>query len=160
MSELELTVNAVPARVRADPADTLLDVLRRELSLFSCRETCGIGLCGACTVLVDGRAVNSCLVPALTRPGIDVLTSEGLTDGPRLHEVQQAFLDAQAFQCAFCTPGFVLSTVALLAEPAEHRSVDAALSGHLCRCGSYGRIRAAVSALLAEHPDDLDGQEK
>lgn len=153
-AELELTVNGVRQVLVADSADTLLDVLRRELSLFSCRETCGLGLCGSCTVLLEGRAVSSCLVLALTRPGARITTSEGLTEGGQLHPVQRAFVDSQAFQCSFCTPGFVLSVVALLGEQASGRSVDAALSGHLCRCGSYRRVRLAVDSLLAADAND------
>ena len=111
------------AQVRATPDDTLLDVLRRELGLFSCRETCGIGLCGACTVLCDGKAISSCLALALAAPKRDITTAEGLVQAGQLHPVQQAFVDAQAFQCSFCTPGFVMSLVAMLAEPPEQRSV-------------------------------------
>lgn len=147
-TELSLTVNGVRHVVRATCEDTLLDVLRRELQLFSCRETCGIGMCGACTVLVDDKAVSACLSLAVAHPDIDVVTAEGLVESGHLHPVQQAFADCQAFQCAFCTPGFVMSVVAMTREPAEQRDVEKTLSGHLCRCTSYSRIHEAVGRVL------------
>ena len=156
-SELRVRVNGTWHEVRAFPDDTLLDVLRRELGLFSCRETCGIGLCGACTIVSDGKAISSCLALALASADRDITTAEGLVRGGQLHPVQQAFLDAQAFQCSFCTPGFVMSLVAMLAEPAGQRDPEAALSGHLCRCGSYGQIAAAVSQIVAGHDMEKDG---
>lgn len=145
---ITLTVNGVRHEVLASSEDTLLDVLRRELRLFSCRETCGLGMCGVCTVLVDGKAVSACLQLAIARPDIDVTTAEGLVRDGNLHPVQQAFADEQAFQCSYCTPGFVMSVVAMTQEPDGHRDVDQALSGHLCRCTTYGRIRAAVDRVL------------
>jgi aerobic-type carbon monoxide dehydrogenase small subunit (CoxS/CutS family) len=156
-SELRLRVNGTWHEVRASPEDTLLDVVRRELGLFSCRETCGIGLCGACTVSCDGKAVSSCLALALAAADWDITTAEGLVQAGQLHPVQRAFVDAQAFQCSFCTPGFVMSLVAMLAEPPEQRSVEAALSGHLCRCGSYGQIAEAVRQILAGHDLHQEG---
>jgi aerobic-type carbon monoxide dehydrogenase small subunit (CoxS/CutS family) len=149
--ELQLRVNGTWQEVRATPDDTLLDVLRRELGLFSCRETCGIGLCGACTVSRDGKAISSCLVLALAAAEWSITTAEGLVHADQLHPVQQAFVDSQAFQCSFCTPGFVMSIVTMLAEPPEQRSVEAALSGHLCRCGSYGQIAEAVRQLMHDN---------
>lgn len=156
-SELRLRVNGTWQEIRATPQDTLLDVLRRELGLFSCRETCGIGLCGACTVLRDGKAISSCLVLALAAAEWSITTAEGLVQAGQLHPVQQAFVDAQAFQCSFCTPGFVMSIVAMLAEPPEQRSVEAALSGHLCRCGSYGQIAEAIDQLMADNDTHQEG---
>src|ERR1700722_7538255 len=156
-SGVELRVNGTWQEVRATSDDTLLDVLRRELGLFSCRETCGIGLCGACTEPRDGKAINSSMV--LARPAADgrITTAEGLVQAGQLHPVQQAFVDAQAFQCSFCTPGFVISLVAMLAETPEQRSVAAALSGHLCRCGSYGQISEAARQLMADHDMNQEG---
>ncbi|HEY7175040.1 MAG TPA: 2Fe-2S iron-sulfur cluster-binding protein [Micromonosporaceae bacterium] len=147
--ELSLQVNGARHEVRVTAADTLLDVLRRELRLFSARETCGIGLCGSCTVLCDGKAISSCLSLALAAADADITTAEGLASSDQLHPVQQAFVDTQAFQCSFCTPGFVMSVVAMLAEPPEERCVAAALSGHICRCGSYREIAEAVRRLVA-----------
>jgi aerobic-type carbon monoxide dehydrogenase small subunit (CoxS/CutS family) len=156
-TDLRLLVNGTWHEVRAFPDDTLLDVLRRELGLFSCRETCGIGLCGACTVMSDGKAVSACLALALACADQEITTAEGLVQAGQLHPVQQAFLDAQAFQCSFCTPGFVLSLVAMLGEPAGQRDPEAALSGHLCRCGSYGQIAVAVSQIVRDHEMEKDG---
>ena len=153
---LSLRVNGTAQRVHVTADDTLLDVLRRELRLFSCRETCGLGLCGSCTVLVDGRAVSACLVPAFTQHGCEVRTAEGLEGPEGLHPVQQAFVDAPAFQCSFCTPGFLMSTVAMVEEGARP-DVEAALSGHLCRCGSYRQILAAVDKVVDGAERGADG---
>lgn len=143
-----LRVNGTPQQARVTARDTLLDVLRRELHLFSCRETCGIGLCGSCTVLVDQRAVSACLAPAFTQDGAEVTTAEGL-EGEDLHPVQRAFVEEQAFQCSFCTPGFLMSAVGALAGCRSELDVEAALSGHLCRCGSYEQIVRAVRRAAA-----------
>lgn len=139
-----LRVDGTRREVAVGADDTLLDVLRDRLRLHSCRETCGIGVCGSCTVRVDGRAVSACLTMAFTCDGADVETAEG----PAVGHVRQAFLDNQAFQCSYCTPGFVMSVAAMLDEPPERRDAEAALSGHLCRCGSYRQIRAAVRELF------------
>jgi len=141
---ITLRVNGVNHDVLVGAGDTLLDVLRERLHIYSCRETCGIGVCGSCTVRLNGRAVSSCLTMAFTCSAAEVDTAEGGSAG----RVQQAFLDHQAFQCSFCTPGFVMSVAAMLDEPADRRDADAALSGHLCRCCSYQQIRAAVQELL------------
>lgn len=153
---LDLRVNGRSHQVRVTADDTLLDVLRRDLRLFSCRETCGLGLCGSCTVIVDGRAVSSCLAPAFTQQGSEVRTSEGLEDATDLHPVQRAFVEEQAFQCSFCTPGFLMSTVAMLEDDAPG-DVEAALSGHLCRCGSYRQILAAVAKVVDEQQPGSPG---
>jgi aerobic-type carbon monoxide dehydrogenase small subunit (CoxS/CutS family) len=145
---VSVRVNGTLHRVPVTADDTLLDVLRDRLRLSSCRETCGIGLCGSCTVVVDGRAVSSCLAPAFTHDGAEILTAEGLESGDELHPVQRAFVAEQAFQCSFCTPGFLLSTVAMLAEEHGDRDVEATLAGHLCRCGSYQQIKCAVARLV------------
>jgi aerobic-type carbon monoxide dehydrogenase small subunit (CoxS/CutS family) len=123
-------------------------VLREDLGLEGAREGCGIGMCGTCTVLLDGRAVSSCLVLALQAAGREITTIEGLGTEQELHPVQQAFIDHAAFQCAYCTPGFILSTVALLREnPApDDETIRKYLSGNLCRCGSYANILKAVKA--------------
>ncbi|MBO0826380.1 MAG: 2Fe-2S iron-sulfur cluster binding domain-containing protein [Streptosporangiales bacterium] len=141
---LTLRVDGVGHELLVGADDTLLDVLHDRLRLHSCRETCGIGVCGSCTVRVDGRAVSACLTMAFTCADADVETAEGTA----VERVRQAFLDHQAFQCSYCTPGFVMSVAAMLDEPTERRDVDAALSGHLCRCASYRQIRAAVEELL------------
>ena len=127
---------------------TLLEVLRDDLGLVGSKEGCGVGMCGACTVLVDGKPVSGCLMLAVQVADKEVLTVEGLAKNGKLHPIQQAFIDERAFQCAYCTPGFVLSTVALLNEnpsPTDDE-IREYLSGNLCRCGSYQNIIRAVVA--------------
>ena len=126
---------------------TLLEVLRDDLGLVGAKEGCSVGMCGACTVLVDGKPVSGCLMLAAQATGKEILTVEGLARDGKLHPIQQAFIDERAFQCAYCTPGFILSTVALLKEnpnPSEE-DVREYLSGNLCRCGSYQNILKAVA---------------
>ena len=142
-----LTVNGSKYEVRAE-ARTLLDVLRDELGLMGTKEGCGVGMCGACTVLVDSKPLSSCLLLAEQVAGKEILTIEGLGSAEKLHPVQQAFLDEGAFQCAYCTPGFVLTSVALLEEnpsPSDEE-IREYLAGNLCRCGSYQNILQAVKA--------------
>jgi nicotinate dehydrogenase subunit A len=143
---VELTVNGVPRQVDAPPDTPLLDVLRGDLGLKGARFGCGMGLCGACFVLVDGTAIPACDTPLWSVEGRTVTTVEGLADGGRLHPVQQAVLDEQAGQCAFCVPGMVVSAAALLAEQPrpDEATVAAALDRHLCRCGIQRRMIAAV----------------
>jgi aerobic-type carbon monoxide dehydrogenase small subunit (CoxS/CutS family) len=144
---IKLEVNGA-ARELPDAGRPLLAALR-ELGLGSVRYGCGVGACGACTVLVDGKPMSSCLLWVGQVAGHALTTVEGLGTPERLHAVQQAFLDAGAFQCAYCTPGFVLATVALLDEhpsPSEAQARDW-LAGQLCRCGSYPAILAAVMSL-------------
>lgn len=146
MELIQLTVNGLTRRVAVQPDETLLEILRREFQTYGVRESCGIGMCGACTVLVDGRAVSSCLVLAGFSDGLAVETVEGLGTVERLHPIQQAFVDHTGFQCSYCTPGFILAAKALLAEN-PHPTPDQvrhALAGNLCRCGSYTRILDAV----------------
>jgi aerobic carbon-monoxide dehydrogenase small subunit len=150
-----LNVNGSKHEVQAETR-TLLDVLHDDLGLMGAKEGCGVGMCGACTVLVDGKPLSSCLVLAEQVVGAEVLTIEGLGSVENLHPVQQAFLDEGAFQCAYCTPGFVLTTVALLAENSSptDEEIREYLSGNLCRCGSYQNILQAVKvSIKANHRD-------
>jgi carbon-monoxide dehydrogenase small subunit/isoquinoline 1-oxidoreductase alpha subunit/xanthine dehydrogenase YagT iron-sulfur-binding subunit len=144
---LSLRVNGQDHVVRARPHHTLLEVLRNEVGLTGPREGCGVGMCGACTVLVDGRPVSGCLVLAPLAVGLDILTIEGMeaADGT-LHPIQQAYVDHTAFQCSYCTPGFILTTKALLDEHPDttRDEAKAYLAGNLCRCGSYVKILDAV----------------
>lgn len=163
--KLRFTVNGRPASVEADAEMRLLDALRDELHLTGTKEGCGEGECGACTVLLDGQPVNSCLVLALQVEGRDVTTIEGLAAGPGLHAIQQAYVDAGAVQCGFCTPGFVLSTYALLRDnpaPSEEEILTA-LEGNLCRCTGYAKIldavRLAAARLAEERGSILHAQE-
>ncbi len=143
---ITVTVNGRERRLDVAPNETLLAVLRERLSLTGTKKSCGEGECGACTVLVDGRAVNSCLMLAVEADGRDVLTIEGLASGDELHPLQEAFLEAGAVQCGFCTPGMIMSAVALLATNPDPTPAEAkeALCGSLCRCTGYVRIIRAV----------------
>jgi carbon-monoxide dehydrogenase small subunit len=139
-------VNGSPAELRGHPMDRLLDVLRREVRLTGTKEGCGEGECGACSVLVDGYLVNSCLMPLLHAEGTSITTIEGVAAGERLHAVQEAFITHGGAQCGICTPGMVLAAVTLL-ERTPQPSLDdirTALAGNLCRCTGYMRIFEAV----------------
>jgi carbon-monoxide dehydrogenase small subunit len=142
---LSMTVNGSPVSVDVAPTARLLDVLRDTLGLTGTKEGCGEGECGACTVLMDGIAVDSCLVLALEAQGTAITTVEGLADGD-LHPIQQAFINAGGVQCGFCTPGFVMSTYALLqaTESPSDEDITRALEGNLCRCTGYHSIIRAV----------------
>jgi nicotinate dehydrogenase subunit A len=150
---VDLAVNGTLRQVVADPDTPLLDVLRGDLGLLGSRFGCGLGLCGACAVLVDGRSVNSCDTPLWAVEGKAVTTVEGLA-GDGLHPVQQAVLDEQAGQCGFCLSGMVVSAAALLAEQPrpDEAAVAAALGRHLCRCGVQRRVIAAVVRAGREEP--------
>ncbi len=145
---LTLDVNGTRREIEARTDEMLMDVLRRELGLLSVRETCGIGVCGACTVLVDGAPISGCLMLAAAAEGREVVTVEGLGgDDP----VQRAFVEAHAFQCGYCTPGMILAAKGLLAEipsPSE-TEIRESLSGNLCRCGCYVKIADAVRRAAA-----------
>ena len=144
--EITLRINNRAETLTVDDADTLLEVLRDRFKLWSVRESCGIGACGTCTVLLDGRPVSSCFLLAVRAAGGDVLTLEGLGDGDQLHGIQEAFVAERALQCAYCTPGFVLSVKALLEEipdPSDDE-IREYLSGNLCRCAGYAEILRAV----------------
>ncbi len=125
---------------------TLLAALRDDLGFVGAKEGCGIGMCGACTVLLDGKAVSGCLVLAKQAVGKEITTIEGLAEGDDLHPIQQAVIDEAGFQCAYCTPGFVLTTAALLAENPEPSDdeIREYLGGNLCRCGAYLNIMESV----------------
>jgi aerobic-type carbon monoxide dehydrogenase small subunit (CoxS/CutS family) len=143
---IELTVNGVARAGAADVRTSLADFLREQLELTGTHLGCEHGVCGACTVLVDGEPVRSCLMLAVQATGSDVLTIEGLADGDTLHPLQQALMETLAFQCGFCTPGFVMSALALLRDDpdADEAAVREALSGNLCRCTGYQTIVEGV----------------
>ena len=143
---MRLTVNGKERSVETDPQRPLLEVLREDLLLTGTKYGCGEGQCRACTVLLDGRPVTSCLTPAATAEGKRIVTIEGLATKDGLHPVQQAFLDAGAMQCGYCVPGMILTAAALLdrnPNPSD-RETEEALNGNLCRCCGYGNIVAAV----------------
>lgn len=143
-----LTVNGVTTTIELDdPRVTLLDLLRERLELTGTKKGCDRGQCGACTIIVDGRRVNSCLALAVSLDGADVLTIEGLAQGGRLHPVQEAFIAHDGLQCGFCTPGQIMSAIGLLQEGEagdDPERVREAMSGNLCRCGAYQGIIEAV----------------
>ena len=142
----ELHVNGSRRPLNADADRSLLSVLRDDLGLTGCKYGCGEGQCGACTVLLDGEAVRSCVTRVRAAAGKQVLTIEGVARGDRLHPLQEAFLEAGALQCGYCTPGMIMSAVALLAaEPAPSRDdIVRHMNGNICRCGTYARIVAAI----------------
>ena len=146
-----LRVNGEEHRLAVATHHTLLEVLRDQLKLLSVREGCGIGMCGACTVLVDGRPIGSCLTLGALQEGRDIQTVEGLGAPGALDMVQEAFLARTGFQCSYCTPGILLSTKALLAERphASDQEIREYLAGNLCRCGSYVKIVDSVREAIA-----------
>jgi len=146
MATAYLSINGRDYRVDPDPQASLLSILREQLDLTGTKYGCGEGQCGACTVFIDGKAQRSCIIKAATVVGKKVTTIEGLVGGERLHPVQQAFLDEGALQCGYCTPGMIMSAVALLKQnshPSESEIVDF-MDGNICRCGTYPRIVKAI----------------
>jgi xanthine dehydrogenase YagT iron-sulfur-binding subunit len=145
---ITLTVNGVPHSVELDdPRVTLLDLLRERLHLTGTKKGCDRGQCGACTVLLDGRRINSCLALAVSHDGADVLTIEGVASGNELHPVQAAFIAHDGLQCGFCTPGQIMSAIGLMMEGQagdDPERVREGMSGNLCRCGAYAGITEAV----------------
>ncbi|WP_454625036.1 (2Fe-2S)-binding protein [Bradyrhizobium cenepequi] len=145
---ISLTVNGVRRAIELDdPRVTLLDLLRERLDLTGTKKGCDRGQCGACTVLVDGRRINSCLTLAVSQDGADILTIEGIARGDQLHPVQAAFIAHDGFQCGFCTPGQVMSAIGLITEAQagdDPERVREGMSGNLCRCGAYAGITEAV----------------
>lgn len=146
--EIELLVNGSERRVTVDARVTLLDLVRERLHLTGTKKGCNFGECGACTVHLDGRRVNACMVLAASVDGREVTTIEGLAVDGKLHPVQQAFIDHDGFQCGFCTPGQIMSAVALIAEghAGSGAEIREWMSGNLCRCSAYPQIVAAVQA--------------
>jgi aerobic-type carbon monoxide dehydrogenase small subunit (CoxS/CutS family) len=146
MKAVELRVNGATHRVEVEAEDSLLSVLRDDLDLTGTKYGCGEGQCGACTVLLDGRPVRSCLMPVGAAIGKQITTIEGLEQNGRLHPLQEAFLEAGAMQCGYCIPGMIMSGAGLLQQnprPSEQEIIRA-LEGNICRCGTYPRIVAAV----------------
>lgn len=157
--EIVLRVNGVEHPVEIRPHETLGRVLNERLGLYGVRLSCEEGECGTCTVLVDGAPVTSCLMLAAQAEGTEILTIEGLGTADGLDPIQQAFIDEHGFQCSFCTPGFIMSTKALLKEDPDPApdSIATALGGHICRCGSYPNILRSVrraAATIAGGADD------
>jgi len=150
--EVELLVNGKKEKIKTQPNVTLLHLLREELMLTGTKEGCGVGQCGACTVLLDGRAVNACLVLAADAQGKEVWTIEGLVQHGELHPLQKAFIECNAIQCGFCTPGMIMVTVALLKKNLRPKldEVKEAIKGNFCRCTGYRKILEAIQQAADE----------
>jgi len=150
--EIHLTVNGKMRTVQAEPCRTMLEILREHLGLTGTKEGCGAGDCGACVVLMDGQAVNACLVLAAQAEGADIITVEGLAQDGRLHPLQHFFAEKWALQCGFCTPGMLMSCYALLLKNPNPTPEDIreAIAGNLCRCGTYQSVEEAVVAAASE----------
>jgi xanthine dehydrogenase YagT iron-sulfur-binding subunit len=149
-SQITLRVNGAEQRVTVDTRTTLLDLLREHLGLTGAKKGCDHGQCGACTVLLDGRRANACLALAVAHDGAALTTVEGLADGDELHPLQAAFIERDAFQCGYCTPGQLCSALGMLEEAREdggsldENEIRERMSGNLCRCGAYPNIVAAI----------------
>ena len=158
-TRITLTVNGDKKELQVAPWTTLLDALREYLDLTGTKKGCDHGQCGACTVLLNGKRVNSCLTLAIMKDGSEVTTIEGLSNGDGLHPLQQAFVDYDAFQCGYCTPGQICSAVGLMREgraksPDDIREL---MSGNICRCGAYLNILAAIQEVMAKHAEHGKG---
>jgi len=156
---IELNVNGFPIRSNVEGPQTLLSFLRDQLNLTGTKCGCNRGDCGACTVLIDGQPVNSCLVLTVELEGKEITTIEGLAKDDKLHPVQQAFIEYHAVQCGFCTPGLILTSVALLGENPNPGAdeIRAYLEGNLCRCTGYTKIVQAIQAVAGRSPQVLEG---
>ena len=160
MARLAVIVNGQPRNVEVDPETTLLGVLRDELDLTGTKYGCGEGQCGACTVLVEGRPVRSCLTRVTAVQGKPITTIEGLEKDGRLHPLQEAFLEANALQCGYCTPGMILEAAAFLAGARQPSAADVAraMEGHICRCGTYPRIVEAIQKAAGKRVGVYEGR--
>ncbi|HEX3502131.1 MAG TPA: (2Fe-2S)-binding protein [Xanthobacteraceae bacterium] len=149
---VNLTINGTRHALTLDPRSTLLDVLREHLDLTGSKKGCDQGQCGACTVLIDGRRVLSCLTLAVMKEGASITTVEGLAKDGKLHPVQQAFIDHDAFQCGYCTPGQICSAAGLIAEGKAKTAdeIRELMSGNICRCGAYPNIVAAIQQAMGQ----------
>jgi xanthine dehydrogenase YagT iron-sulfur-binding subunit len=143
---VSLIINGQQCNLQLDPSVSLLDALREYMGLTGTKKGCDHGQCGACTVLVNGVRINSCLTLAVMRNGSEVTTIEGLAHGNELHPMQQAFIDYDAYQCGYCTPGQICSAVGMLKEghAKTHADISELMSGNICRCGAYVNINAAI----------------
>jgi aerobic-type carbon monoxide dehydrogenase small subunit (CoxS/CutS family) len=155
---IEFSVNGITQQLTVSDDELLLDVLRRRLGYTSVREGCGVGACGACTALVDGKSTSTCLALAVRADGAEITTTEGLRDGD---PVVSSFIEAGASQCGYCIPGFVMMATELLAENPRPTPEDIAehLEGNICRCGTYLEIRAAILAAARRKTTPVTGQE-
>jgi carbon-monoxide dehydrogenase small subunit len=146
MKQIKVTVNGILHELSVQPWETLLDVIREHLGLTGTKEGCGLGECGACTIIMDGKTVNSCLVLAVEADNRVVTTIEGLANGDELHPIQEAFIKCGGLQCGFCTPGMIMSTKALLEQNPgpDEEEIRKAIAGNFCRCTGYTKIIESV----------------
>ena len=151
-SRITLRINGATKQLDVLPWTTVLDALREQLDLTGTKKGCDHGQCGACTVLLDGKRVNSCLTLAIMKDGAEITTIEGLAEGEALHPLQQAFIDHDAFQCGYCTPGQICSAAGLIREGRAKTPDDVRelMSGNICRCGAYPRIVAAIEEVMTK----------
>jgi xanthine dehydrogenase YagT iron-sulfur-binding subunit len=158
---ITLTINGNRQQLRIDPCVTLLDLLREHLALTGTKKGCDQGQCGACTVLVDGKRINSCLVLAVAQDGAEISTIEGLAEGEHLHPLQAAFIERDAFQCGYCTPGQICSAVGLLSEghARTRAEIREQMSGNLCRCGAYTNIADAIEDVMHQQSGTREAAE-
>ncbi len=150
---IELRVNGKTYHIEAEPRETLLDVLRNKLDITGAKQVCNMANCGACTVYLDGKTVNACMLLAVRAQGKEITTIEGLPKDNGLHPVQKAFIDADAMQCGFCTPGFVMSMAAVFEKNpnASLIEIKEGIAGHICRCGTYTQIFHAADLVKQRH---------
>jgi carbon-monoxide dehydrogenase small subunit len=147
--EIKFTLNGEPCEVAVKPWRTLLEMLREDLHLTGAKEGCGEGECGSCTVIMGGKTVNSCLVPAMEADNQEIITIEGLSDGENLHPIQKAFVNKAGMQCGFCTPGMIMSAKVLLEKtpsPSEEE-IREGIAGNFCRCTGYTKIIESIQAV-------------
>jgi xanthine dehydrogenase YagT iron-sulfur-binding subunit len=151
-SKIDLTINGRAQQLELDPRTSLLDLLREHLQLSGTKKGCNQGACGACTILLDGRRINACLTLAIMHDGAEITTIEGLGSGDALHPLQAAFIEHDAFQCGYCTPGQIVSGVACISEghAGSPEEIKAWMSGNICRCGAYSGIVAAIGQAARE----------
>jgi len=158
MNEIGLKVNGIDYRLKIEPWRTLVEVLREDLGLMGTKKACNEGECGACTVIMDGRAVTSCLMLAMDARGKEILTIEGLSEGEKLDPIQESFLKNGGLQCGFCTPGMVMSAKALLDENPSPTLIETreAIAGNLCRCTGYQHIINAIMDVPSQGAERLE----
>ena len=148
MKQIKLTVNGTLHELSVQPWEVLVDVIRDNLGLTGTKEGCGLGECGACTVIMDNKPVNSCLVLAVEADGKQIITIEGLANGDKLHPIQEAFIEHGGMQCGFCTPGMIMSAKALLDEnpTPDEEEIKRGIAGNICRCTGYTKIIESIKA--------------
>ena len=149
---IRFTINNHVQELSVDPWRTLLEVIREDLQLTGTKEGCGEGECGSCTVIMDGKTVNSCLIPAVEADNKEIITIEGLADGDNLHPIQEAFVEKSGMQCGFCTPGMIMSAKALLdSNPSPNKEeIREGIAGNFCRCTGYTKIIESISAAASD----------